>query len=132
MVYRIFGIDQASNKLSTFKLPAGQVHCVAQFQTEYVAVSCDSGVEIFNVLAECHVRTIQGQGIFQLAIPVYPQGGEYLGDDVVAQEMFVMYKYGSFQKLGLVCERTPSDQYPAGALETRQEEEEKKDEEGSM
>ena len=64
MVYRIFGIDQASNKLSTFKLPAGQVHCVAQFQTEYVAVSCDSGVEIFNVLAECHVRTIQGQGIF--------------------------------------------------------------------
>lgn len=35
----------------------------------------------------------------------------YLGEDKFVQETFIGYKYGSYSKLGLVCERTDPSAY---------------------
>ena len=52
--------------------------------------------------------------MFQRAISVYPNGCgfEHLGNDKFAMASFVGYKYGSYFKLGLLCERTKPEDYP--------------------
>ena len=45
--------------------------------------------------------------MFQRAIVVDPTlSVSYMGDDKFVQETLIGYKYGSYTKLGLVCERT--------------------------
>ena len=50
--------------------------------------------------------------MFQRAIRVNPIGTDYMMSDTFVQECFVGYKYGSYYKLGLVCERTKPEDYP--------------------
>ena len=57
-------------------------------------------------------------GMFQRAITVHPNSVRHMGDDKFAQACFVGYKYGTFTKLGIICERTRPEQYAnAGAEE---------------
>ena len=64
-------------------------------------------------MASCKVRSVPFQGMFQRAIVVDPLLREdYLGQDKWVQETLVGYKYGSYTKLGFICERTPEADYP--------------------
>ena len=40
-----------------------------------------------------------------MAIPVHPPGFPHMGDEKFAMETLVGYKYGTFFKLGFICER---------------------------
>ena len=82
-------------------------------------------------MALCKVRTIQITGMFEKAIVVHPEGGKFWMDDRIVQEAFVGYKYGTYFKLGLVCEHTPASAYTQSANSDTQlnAEEEKKEEE---
>lgn len=57
-----------------------------------------------------------------------------MGDDKFAQECFIGYMYGTFKKLGFICERTTQEQYAAALNEERKEGEEpmQVDEDSSM
>ena len=52
--------------------------------------------------------------MFQRAILVNPvmEREQYFGSDKFVQEALVGYKYGTFYKLGFLCERTPLSVYP--------------------
>lgn len=69
--------------------------------------------------------------MFEKAIVVHPQGGKFWMDEKIVQEAFVGYKYGTYFKLGLVCEHTPESAYPENNVnsDTVNAEEEKKEEE---
>ena len=75
--------------------------------------------------------------MFQKAITVEPRfgGRNFMGSEDFVQEAFVGYKYGTFSKLGIVCERTPRSAYPqdqAGAAEESKEDAMDVDEDSSQ
>ena len=78
-------------------------------------------------MAQCKVRAIQFQGMFQMAVSVHPEFAErdnsFFGEERFIQAKFVAYKYGSWLKLGLICERTKAEDYPSE--ESKEEEEQK-------
>ena len=46
---------------------------------------------------------------------MHPNGIDHMGIDKFAQECFIGYKYGTFYKLGIICERTKPEQYAIAA-----------------
>ena len=60
--------------------------------------------------------------MFQKAILVKPEGTHFMGHENFIQEAFVGYKYGTFSKLGIICERTT----PSGGEEAMDVDEESK------
>lgn len=51
VVVRVFGYAHERNKTFSLGLSQGNAHAIQQFRTEYVAVSMDNNIEIFNVMA---------------------------------------------------------------------------------
>jgi len=49
--------------------------------------------------------------MFQRAIRVNPIGTNFMMSEKFVQECFVGYKYGTFTKLGFICERTKPEDY---------------------
>ena len=65
-------------------------------------------------MAKQKAQSISFAGMFQRAISVYPHGCdfEHFGNDKFAMASLVGYKYGSYFKLGFLCERTKPEDYP--------------------
>lgn len=100
------------NSMVNFDLPKNDTyHTVKQFSVEYLAVSMQNDVAIFNVMAKCKVQNLKMTGMFQRAITVHPNGIKHMGEDKFVQECLIGYKYGTFSKLGLICERTKPELY---------------------
>ena len=109
LVWRLFSLADPRNRLiCNFTLPAESIFALKQFSVEYIAVSLTNDIAIFNVTENCKVRNLKTTGMFQRAITVHPHGCNHMGSDRFAQETLIGYKYGTFSKLGLICERTSS------------------------
>ena len=61
--------------------------------------------------------------MFQRAILIYPHGRDFnqFGQEKYVMESFVGYKYGTYYKLGLFCERTKPEDYPDEQEEMKME-----------
>ena len=61
--------------------------------------------------------------MFQRAILIYPHGREFkqFGQEKFVMESFVGYKYGTYFKLGVFCERTNPSDYPDEIEEDKME-----------
>ena len=61
--------------------------------------------------------------MFQRAILVEPRigGKKFMGSEDFVQEAFVGYKYGTYFKLGVFCERTKPSDYPEEIEEDKME-----------
>ena len=111
-VFRIFSLQHQKNTLHKYDLSSG-ANAITQFGVEYIAVSLLEKVEVYNIMAQQKVRDISFSGVFQEAILVHPtMNYRYFCSDKFVSETMIGYKYGTFSKLGVVCERTDPSQYP--------------------
>ena len=63
-VWRIYDTTSERNTKVEFDLPLDTYHTVLQFCTEYLAVSMQNDIFIFNVMAKCKVQSIKMTGMF--------------------------------------------------------------------
>ena len=63
-VWRVYNALSEKNSMTNFDLPLGTFHTIVQFCTEYVAISMQNDVLIYNVMAKCKVESIKMTGMF--------------------------------------------------------------------
>ena len=103
ILFRLYGQGDEMNSQVAFPIE-GNSYGLKQFETEFVLVLGDNKVSIFNVAKQRHVRNVEFQGMFQRAILVHSERTSLFDEQQLIHATFIGYKYGTFSKLGVVCE----------------------------